>query len=64
MSSLLESYQPSLQTITATERVNKLSRGQSSGMKADDLMGFLIEEAQHRLINQQCGKNAELVLAG
>ena len=63
MSSLLESYQPSLQMITATKRVNKLSRGQSSGMKADNLMGFLIEEAQHRLINEQHGKNAELVLA-
>ena len=63
MSSLLESYQPSLQMITAAERVNKLSRGQSSGMKANNLMGFLIEEAQHQLINKQCGKNAELALA-
>ena len=26
-------------------------------------MGFLIEEAQHRLINEQCGKNTELALA-
>src|SRR6202161_3912155 len=63
MSSLPESYRPSLQTITAAERVNKLSGRQSSGIKADDLMGFLIEEAQHRLINEQRGKNAELALA-
>ena len=63
MSSLPESYQPSLQTITATERVNKLAGGQSSGIKSDDLMAFLIEEAQHRLINEQRGKNAKLALA-
>ena len=41
--------------------VNKLSGGQSSGMKSNDLIAFLIEEAQHRLINEQHGKNAELV---
>src|ERR1700678_2725383 len=63
MSSLPESYRPSLQTITAAERINKLSGGQSSGMKADDLMAFLIEEAQHRLINEQRSKTAELALA-
>ena len=63
MSSLPESYQPSLQTIIATERVNKLSGGQSSGIKSDDLIVFLIEEAQHRVINNQRGKNAEIALA-
>ena len=53
MSSLPESYRPSLQTITAAERVNKLSGGQSSGIKSNDLIAFLIEEAQHRVINEQ-----------
>ena len=62
MSSLPESYQPSLQTITAAERVNKLSGGQSSGIKSDDLIEFLIEEAQHRLINEQRSKNTEIAL--
>ena len=63
MSSLPESYRPSLQTIMAAERVNKLAGGQSSGIKSNNLMAFLIEEAQHRLINEQRGKNAELALA-
>ena len=63
MSSLPESYCPSLQTITAAKRVNKLSRGQSSGIKSNDLIAFLIEEAQHQVINKQRGKNAELALA-
>src|ERR1700684_2141399 len=63
MSSLPESYRPSLQTITAAERVNKLSGGQSSGIKSDDLIAFLIEEAQHRVINEQRNKNAEIALA-
>ena len=63
MSSLPESYQPSLQTITAAERINKLSGRQSAGMKANDLMAFLIKEAQNRLINKQHGKNTELALA-
>ena len=63
MSSLPESYQPLLQTITAAERVTKLAGGQSSGIKSDDLMAFLIEEAQHRLINEQHGKNTDLALA-
>ena len=63
MSSLPESYRPSLQMITAAERVNKLSGGQSQGIKANDLIMFLTEEAQHRVINEQRGKNAELALA-
>ena len=63
MSSLPESYQPSLQTITAAERINKLSSGQSAGMKADNQIPFLKEEAQHHLINNQQGKTAELALA-
>jgi len=63
MTSLLESYRPTLQTITAAERASKLSSGQSHQMKADDLITFLIEEAQHRLINDERTKNAETALA-
>ena len=63
MSSLPKSYHPSLQTIMAAERVNKLSRGQSSGIKSINLIAFLIEEAQLWVINEQHGKNAELALA-
>ena len=62
MSSLPKSYCPSLQTITAAKRVNRLSGGQSSGIKSNDLIAFLIEEAQHWVINEQFGKNAELAL--
>ena len=47
----------------AAKRINKLSGRQSAGMKANDLMAFLIEGTQHRLINEQHGKNAELALA-
>jgi gag-polypeptide of LTR copia-type len=47
MSSLPESYRPTLQTITAAERASKLSGQQANTMKADDLITFIIEEAQH-----------------
>ena len=63
MSSLPESYRPTLQTITAAERANKLSGLQSSTMKADDLISFIIEEAQHRVINDERTKTAESALA-
>ena len=63
MLSLPESYQSTLQTITASECVAKLSGSQSQGMKADDLIAFIIEEAQHRVINEDCTKNAESALA-
>src|SRR6202522_3378308 len=53
MSSLPESYRPTLQTITASERVGKLSGGKTSVMKSDDLISFIIEEAQHRVINDE-----------
>lgn len=53
MSSLLESYRPTLQTITTSERASKLSGNQSNAMKADDLTAFIIEEAQHRVINDE-----------
>jgi len=32
-------------------------------MKADDLIAFLIEEAQHRVINAERSKNSESALA-
>ena len=62
MSSLPESYRPTLQTITAAERASRLS-GQSQQMKSDDLISFIIEEAQHQLINDECTKLAETALA-
>ena len=66
MSSLPDSYQPTLQTITAAERASKLSAttsSQSKQMKPDDLIEFIIEEAQHRVINDERSKNAESALA-
>ena len=62
MSSLPESYQPTLQTITAAERASKLS-GQSHQMKINDLIFFITKEAQHCLINDECTKMAETALA-
>ena len=54
MSSLLESYQPTLQTITAAERASTLLGTLSSrAMKPDDLITFITEEAQHRVINDE-----------
>ena len=63
MSSLPASYRPTLQTITADEQAGKLSGLQSSALKADDLMAFILEEAQHCVINNKCSKSAKLVLA-
>jgi hypothetical protein len=63
MSSLPASYRPTLQTITASERMSKLSGFQSNAMKADDLIAFIIEEAQHRVINDERTKSAESALA-
>jgi hypothetical protein len=51
MSSLPESYWPTLQTITAAEKANELSGMQATTMNVDDLMAFIIEEAQHCIIN-------------
>ena len=62
ISSLPESYQPTLQTITAAERSSKLS-GQSHQMKTNDLISFITEKAQHRLINDEHTKMAETALA-
>ena len=63
MSSLPESHRPTLQTITTAERSSRLVGGQTSGMKHDDLISFILEEAQHRVIIDECTKNAETALA-
>ena len=64
MSSLPESYRPTLQTITAAEHASTLLGTSSSrAMKPNDLITFIMEEAQHRIINDKCTKNAESTLA-
>ena len=64
MSSLPESYRPTLQTITASERASALLSGSPpKKMKPSDLIAFLIEEAQHRVINDERTKNLEQALA-
>ena len=66
MSSLPDSYWPTLQMITAAERMSKLSGGsesQSKQMKLDDLIAFIIEEAQHCVINDERSKAGESALA-
>ena len=64
MLSLPESYCPSLQTIMAVERTNAvLGSTSSKRMKADDLISFFIEEAEHRVINDERTKYAESALA-
>ena len=63
MSSLPESYRPTLQTITTTKRTSQLASGKMSSMKHDDLISFILEEAQHRVINDEHTKSAETALA-
>ena len=64
MSSLLELYQPTLQTITAAECTSTLLGTSSSrAMKPDDLITFITEEAQHHIINDEHTKNMESALA-
>ena len=64
MSSLLESYHPTLQTITAAERASVvLGTSSSKKIKVDDLIAFIIEEAQHCLINDEWTKMAKSALA-
>ena len=64
MSSLPESYRPSLQTIMAAERTSAvLGTTSSKRMKPNDLISFFIEEAHHRVINDERTKNAESALA-
>ena len=40
-----------------------LTGARSTKMRHDDLIAFLIEEAQHCVINEERGRNAELALA-
>ena len=64
MSSLPESYHPSLQTITVAEHTSAvLGTTSSKRMKADNLISFFIEESKHRVINDECTKYAESALA-
>ena len=63
MGSLPESYRPTLQTITAAEKASTLTGGLANRLKADDLIGFFIEEAQHCVINAERSKNSEQALA-
>jgi hypothetical protein len=63
MSSLPGSYRPTLQTITAAERASALTGGSSKKMKPNDLIAFLIEEAQHRVINDERNRNSDVALA-
>ena len=63
MSSLPESYRPTLQTITAAERASTLSGGKASSMKPNNLIAFILEEAQHCVINDERTKNTEIALA-
>ena len=63
MSSLPESYQPTLQTITALEWLSRLSGNQSSAMGANKLMTFITEEAQHQVINNKSTKTAKSALS-
>ena len=63
MVSLTESYHPTLQTITAAKRANALTGGLTNKMKANDLIAFLMEEVQHRVINTEWSKNSEQALA-
>lgn len=51
-----------MQTITAAERASKLS-GQANQMKPNDLIAFIIEEAQHHVINDERTKLAKTALA-
>jgi hypothetical protein len=53
MSFLPELYRPTLQTITASKQASKLSGHQLSAIKADNLIAFIIEEAQHCIINDK-----------
>ena len=63
MSSLPPSYRLTLQTITAAEQTSSLLGVMSKQLKPDDLLSFILEEAQHWLINEEQLKNAESALA-
>ena len=63
MTSLPGSYRPTLQMITAAKRANTLTRGLTKKMKADGLIAFLMEEAQHHVINDERSRGSEQALA-
>ena len=63
MGSLPLSYQPTLQTITAAEQAAALTSTTLNQMKPKDLVEFLIEEAQHHVINDKHAKNSDHALA-
>ena len=58
-----ESYQPTLQTLTASELASKLLGLKLNTMKADGIIAFILQEAQHCVINDECTKTAESALA-
>ena len=62
-SSLPELYRSTLQTVIALKCIIKLSAGQLHSIKANDSIAFIIEEAQHWVINDDCTKNTESALA-
>ena len=49
--------------ITTNKRAGKLSGLQTTALKADDLIAFILEEAQHRVINNERSKSAKSALA-
>ena len=51
-----------LQTIMAAKRASTLTGNPQKWMKANDLVEFLIEEAQHHIINDECSKNSDQAL--
>jgi len=56
------SYRPTLQTITAAERASSLTSTSPQKMKYSDLIDFLLEEAQHRVINDDRSKISDHAL--
>ena len=62
MTSLPQSYRSTLQTITAAEKASNLTGNMPKHMKSKDLAEFLIEEAQHCIINAERSKNSDHAL--
>ena len=64
MSSLPDSYLPILQTIMATECASTiLGMSSSNKIKPNDLIAFIIKEAQHHIFNDKRTKTAKSALA-
>ena len=64
MLSLLLSYRPALQTITATEKASATVGSAAAKMKPTELINFFIEEAQHYVINDNKSAESTLVAQG